>query len=321
MNFEGVSMKDLYGRKIDYMRISLTDQCPFACYYCKTEEVKPNLNKNLLSYEELYRIVEVAVSLDIVKFKITGGEPTLRKGYIDFIEKIKQIPKLEQVTLTTNGACFTHQDLIRLKQIGIDGINFSIDSLDPVEFFGITKQNCLKTVLKNLEDAYQLGIKVKINSVVDETFTYKRGNQLIHYALDHSIPLRFIEYMPLNQKQNNPMFHLFQSELKKHYQIHSTSKTYGNGPARYFFFDDFLTPIGFIEALSHQFCDSCNRLRLSCEGKIQMCLFYPDQIDLKSVLNDPEKIQLKMKEAIHLKPKQHHFNEEISKTKMNQIGG
>ena len=96
---------------------------------------------------------------------------------------------------------------------------------------------------------------------------------------------------------------------------------YGNGPARYFFFDDFLTPIGFIGALSHQFCDSCNRLRLSCEGKIQMCLFYHDQIDLKNVLNDPEKIQLKMKEAIYLKPKQHHFNEEISKTKMNQIGG
>ena len=174
-------MLDLYQRKIDYMRISITDRCHFQCTYCKSDHPQKLKHQDILSYEQLLFIVDQAIQLGINKFKITGGEPTLRKDYLLFIKELKK--RNVQVTLTTNGSLFTKNDLDSLKEIGIDGINFSIDTLDPKEYFLLTQQDCLATVLDNLFYAYQLKIPVKINCVMDDTFHLKRLNDLLQYVL------------------------------------------------------------------------------------------------------------------------------------------
>ncbi len=147
-------MLDLYQRKIDYMRISITDRCHFQCAYCKSDHPRKLKHQDILSYEQLLLIVDQAIQLGINKFKITGGEPTIRKDYLFFIKELKK--RNVQVTLTTNGSLFTKEDLDCLKEIGIDGINFSIDTLDLKEYFLLTQQDCLGTVLDNLFYAYKL---------------------------------------------------------------------------------------------------------------------------------------------------------------------
>ena len=170
-------MLDSYQRKIDYMRISITDRCHFQCAYCKSDYPRKLKHQDILSYEQLLLIVDQAIQLGINKFKITGGEPTIRKDYLFFIKELKK--REVEVTLTTNGSLFTKKDLDCLKEIGIDGINFSIVTLELREYFLLTRQDCLETDLDNLFYAYQLKIPVKINCVMDDTFHLKRLNDLL----------------------------------------------------------------------------------------------------------------------------------------------
>ena len=313
-------MQDSFGRNINYMRISLTDRCNYACYYCKPDISKHLCHSDILTYEQLLDICRCAITLGITRFKITGGEPTLRKGYIDFIRRLKELDGVEQVTLTTNGSLFSFTDLDELKKIGLDCINFSIDTLDESEYLKICKKNNLKKVLSNLEYAYQIGIVVKVNCVVDNLFSLSRFESLLEMIKDKKIAVRFIELMPLNKEQRNQKMRDVLHYLKK-YPIQESLDKLGNGPAHYYTINGYQGYVGFIEALHHKFCHQCNRLRLTSTGKIKPCLFYEEMHDLKPYLNNEKQLRLHLEKAIELKPKEHHFEEGVSYTKMNEIGG
>lgn len=314
-------MQDLFGRNINYMRISLTDRCNYACYYCKPDISKHLCHSDILTYEQILDICRCAVSLGITRFKITGGEPTLRKGYIDFIRRLKELEGVEQVTLTTNGSLFSFTDLDELKKIGLDCINFSIDTLDESEYLKICKKNNLKKVLWNLEYAYKIGISVKVNCVVDNLFSLSRFESMLELIKDKKIALRFIELMPLKYSDRNTKMNELIEYVQKNYILNVYDHKLGNGPAHYYKITDYQGYIGFIEALHNKFCQDCNRVRLSSVGRLKLCLFHMDGVDLKPYLNDLEELQKTMNFWIFKKPKEHHFEEEHSLTVMNEIGG
>ena len=314
-------MQDLFGRNINYMRISLTDRCNYACYYCKPDISKHLCHSDILTYEQILDICRCAVSLEITRFKITGGEPTLRKGYIDFIRRLKELEGVEQVTLTTNGSLFSFTDLDELKKIGLDCINFSMDTLDESEYLKICKKNNLKKVLWNLEYAYKIGISVKVNCVVDNLFSLSRFESMLELIKDKKIALRFIELMPLKYSDRNTKMNELIEYVQKNYILNVYDHKLGNGPAHYYKITDYQGYIGFIEALHNKFCQDCNRVRLSSVGRLKLCLFHMDGVDLKPYLNDLEELQKTMAFWIFKKPKEHHFEEEHSLTVMNEIGG
>ena len=314
-------MQDSFGRNINYMRISLTDRCNYACYYCKPDISKHLCHSDILTYEQILDICRCAVSLGITRFKITGGEPTLRKGYIDFIRRLKELEGVEQVTLTTNGSLFSFTDLDELKKIGLDCINFSMDTLDESEYLKICKKNNLKKVLWNLEYAYKIGISVKVNCVVDNLFSLSRFESMLELIKDKKIALRFIELMPLKYSDRNTKMNELIEYVQKNYILNVYDHKLGNGPAHYYKIMDYQGYIGFIEALHNKFCQDCNRVRLSSVGRLKLCLFHMDGVDLKPYLNDLEELQKTMNFWIFKKPKEHHFEEEHSLTVMNEIGG
>lgn len=314
-------MQDSFGRNINYMRISLTDRCNYACYYCKPDISKHLCHSDILTYEQLLDICRCAITLGITRFKITGGEPTLRKGYIDFIRRLKELDGVEQVTLTTNGSLFSFTDLDELKKIGLDCINFSIDTLDESEYLKICKKNNLKKVLSNLEYAYQIGIPVKVNCVVDNLFSLSRFESMLELIKDKKIALRYIELMPLKYSDRNSKMNEFIEYVQKNYTLNAYNNKLGNGPAHYYTIPEFQGYIGFIEALHNKFCGQCNRVRLSSVGRLKLCLFHMDGVDLKPYLNNLEELEKVMREWIFKKPKEHHFEEEHSSTVMNEIGG
>lgn len=314
-------MQDSFGRNINYMRISLTDRCNYACYYCKPDIAKHLCHSDILTYEQLLNICRCAITLGITRFKITGGEPTLRKGYMDFIRRLKELDGVEQVTLTTNGSLFSYDDLDKLKQIGLDCINFSIDTFDESEYLKICKKNNLKKVLSNLEYAYQIGIFVKVNCVVDNLFSLSRFESMLELIKDKKIALRYIELMPLKYSDRNTKMNELIEYVQKNYTLNAYDHKLGNGPAHYYTIPEFQGYIGFIEALHNKFCGQCNRVRLSSVGRLKLCLFHSDGVDLKPYLNDLEELEKVMKEWIFKKPEEHHFEEEHSSTVMNEIGG
>lgn len=314
-------MQDSFGRNINYMRISLTDRCNYACYYCKPDISKHLCHSDILTYEQILDICRCAITLGITRFKITGGEPTLRKGYIDFIRRLKELDGVEQVTLTTNGSLFSFTDLDELKKIGLDCINFSMDTLDETEYLKICKKNNLKKVLLNLEYAYKIGISVKVNCVVDNLFSFTRFESMLELIKDKKIALRFIELMPLKYSDRNTKMNELIEYVQKNYILNVYDHKLGNGPAHYYKITDYQGYIGFIEALHNKFCEDCNRVRLSSVGRLKLCLFHMDGVDLKPYLNDLEELQKTMNFWIFKKPKEHHFEEEHSLTVMNEIGG
>ena len=314
-------MLDSFNREINYMRISITVRCNYACYYCKPEVSKHLKHGDILTYEQILEICKCAVHLGITRFKITGGEPTIRKGYIHFIQQLKQLPGVEQVTLTSNGSLFSQTDLDTLKQIGIDGINFSIDTLNENEYQKICKNDTLKTVLSNLNYAYDIGIPIKINCVVDHTFSITRFESMLELTKDKKIPLRFIELMPLKYNEKNNKMETFIKYVSKQYDLKEYSEKLGNGPAHYYTISGYAGYIGFIEALHYKFCSTCNRVRLSSVGQLKLCLFHLDGVNLKPYLNDLKELEKVMRHWIYKKPKEHHFEREHSFTIMNEIGG
>ena len=213
------------------------------------------------------------------------------------------------------------KDLDELKKIGLDCINFSIDTLDEAEYLKICKKNNLKKVLLNLEYAYEIGIGVKVNCVVDNLFSFSRFESMLELIKDKKIALRFIELMPLKNSDRNTKMNELIEYVQKNYTLNAYDKKLGNGPAHYYTIPEFQGYIGFIEALHNKFCSECNRVRLSSVGRLKLCLFHMDGVDLKPYLNNLEELEKVMREWIFKKPKEHHFEEEHSSTVMNEIGG
>lgn len=324
-------MLDKFSRKIDYLRISVTDKCNLRCVYCMPKEgITYMEHEELLTFEEILRICQLAGKLGIKKIKITGGEPLVRRGIIDLIRKIKAISDIHQVTLTTNGILLDKymDDLV---EIGLDGINISLDCTGEEDYKSITRVDAFEQVIKGIETSVHSGIPTKINCVPIKELN---GNQIVkiaEIAKTYAVDIRFIELMPIGYGK---VYHSIPNEeimelLKEEYgALESTHIKRGNGPAIYYQANGFKGNIGFISAVSHGFCDDCNRIRLTCDGLLKLCLHYNKGLSLKDLMRNgmtDEKLMECIMEAVYSKPVSHNFNgqeeSEWENKKMYQIGG
>lgn len=330
-------MQDNYGRTIDYMRISLTDRCNLRCRYCMPDGIELVSMQQILTYEEIELICRVVAEEGIRKLKVTGGEPLVRKGCPELIGRLKKIPGIEQVTLTTNGVLLS-EDLPKLIENELDAVNISLDTLDAAKYEQITGKDKLKEVLQGISDALDAGIPVKINSVLQRGLNDNEWLDLAQLTLKYPLDVRFIELMPIGYGKmseavyNDELLERFRQEYP---EIVTDESVHGNGPAVYYKIPGAKGSIGFISAMHGKFCNHCNRIRLTSQGKIKPCLCFGESIDLAKILKDSEyqkldpeqkkeTLRLALEKAIRMKPENHRFEnpEEITEhKKMIEIGG
>lgn len=325
-------MLDKLNRKIDYLRISVIDRCNLRCVYCMPEEgVESIPHEEILTYDEILRICETVSQLGIKKIKITGGEPLVRKDIVNLIRDIKNLDKIEQVTLTTNGILL-YDMLDDLYDAGIDAINISLDTLKEDNFKQITRRDGLEKVLMAIDKAYNLGIRVKINCLAIRDFNINELADIANFAKDREIDVRFIELMPIGfgkkytQIDNDEILSILESNFGT---FEPVTEKRGNGPAKYYKNKDMKGCIGFISAISHEFCESCNRIRLTSSGFLKLCLHYNKGIDLKAPIRSgisDEDLKVLIHDTIWNKPLSHKFGhtngeKDIEVKNMVQIGG
>lgn len=323
-------MLDRYGRVINYLRISVTDRCNLRCCYCMPEGVQDVGMKNILTFEEIWEIVRTGVSLGITHIRITGGEPLVRKGCVDLIRGIREIPGVETITMTTNGVLLGNYGK-QLKEVGVDGVNISLDTLNPEEFYKITGKRELQEVLAGIRAAKTAGLPVKLNAVNRKELD---PIPLVRYAQEENLPLRFIEMMPVGYgkkyvgRSNEELRETLEAVCGKAECMTNREELsrMGSGPAVYYQFSDLKVPVGFISAIHGKFCDTCNRVRLTAEGYLKLCLCYDEGEDLRRVLREGEKENLRtiMEQTIFRKPAAHCFEHPAEMTEtheMVKIGG
>ncbi|MBR5430403.1 MAG: GTP 3',8-cyclase MoaA [Firmicutes bacterium] len=327
-------MIDKFGRTIDYVRLSVTDRCNLRCLYCMPEcGVEQLSHTQIMRFEEMLRLCRVLSGLGVVKFKVSGGEPLVRRGVCDFIRDLKQLPGVEQVTLTTNGVLL-RQHLAELKQAGVDGINISLDTLNEFTYRELTRQGDIDSVLEGLQAAQAARIcPLKLNVVLLKGKNDQELETLAALARDMELSVRFIELMPIGL---GTVYEPVTGEealarLTKAYgRPEQFDKPLGNGPAVYYSFPGFKGKIGLINAVSHAFCSSCNRVRLTSDGVLKLCLQYDIGADLLTPLrqgaSDAE-LQRLIRQAVAQKPEKHVFDRESGQIdnreikNMNAIGG
>lgn len=322
-------MRDDYGRTIDYLRISLTDRCNLRCVYCMPEDgVEKLTHCDILSYEEIVRIVRVLAGMGLAKIKLTGGEPLVRLGAADFVAQLKEIPGIQNVTMTSNGillpACAE-----QLRENGLDGVNISLDTMDPARYRAITRHGVLQDALAGLDAALAAGIpSVKVNCVVAEGLNEQDVLDVAALARDRAIQVRFIEMMPLGL--GHAYTAVDNSTVRRQLEtafgpMTPWSKPMGNGPAVYHALDGFEGKIGFISAVGSCFCASCNRVRLTADGFLKPCLHAETGVYLKTILQkeDDALLRTALIEAIKTKPEAHRFFQAGGgeQRMMSQIGG
>lgn len=321
-------MKDLYGRTIDYMRISITDRCNLRCRYCMPDGIEWIPMDEILTYEQIETVCRVAVSLGINKFKITGGEPLVRKGCPELIGSIKQIPGVEQVTITTNGILLKEQ-LDRLILAGVDGVNVSLDTLDAEKFKQITGFDLLDRVEASIQSAVAKGLRVKINTVLQSGVNEDEWKGLMDLAKDQRLDVRFIEMMPIGYGKKSRMISnsdLLKQMKERYPQMEPDMARHGNGPAVYYQIPGFQGGIGFISAIHGKFCGSCNRIRMTSTGELKACLCYQESVSLRDAVRqgDLEEVKRLIELTISKKPEMHCFEKVDSITESRQmvkIGG
>lgn len=326
-------MNDSYGRTIDYLRVSVTDRCNEHCLYCMPEGYRGWAQKeDHLTKDELLRIVEAAVRLGFRKFRITGGEPLIRRDIIEILERIWMLPGVEALGLSTNGSRLSAL-APAIKRAGVRSINISLDALDPAIYHRITGGN-LQTVLDGIEAARLQNFEViKLNCVLMRGVNESEIEPLIHYAAERGMPLRFIELMPVSQADvlHDPAF-LSVSELMSRLQTTGTliplpDYQIGHGPAKYYNYHASGLPepakLGFIGALTTpHFCETCNKLRLTADGKLRPCLGRVGEIDLLAALRLGEDTLQHLQMAIANKPENHEFADDYEPNRpMTAIGG
>lgn len=325
-------MKDSFDREIDYLRISVTDRCNLRCTYCMPEEgINCMKHEDILRFEEIYKIVKVCTKVGIKKVKITGGEPLVRRGVLHLVKDIKLMDGIEQVTLTTNGVLITKYKEEILNS-NLDGINISLDSLNRDTYSKITRRDNLEDVLKGIQFCLDMGIKTKINCVVMKQTNSKELVNIANLAKDKDLCVRFIELMPIGIGQQNETISnkdVFMLCEEKFGKLIPDDKKHGNGPAVYYKPKDFVGSIGFISALSNCFCKDCNRIRLTADGFLKLCLQYDSGINVKKLVRSgTSSVELAkiLREQIYKKPRQHSFEDYTDKNHieckiMSQIGG
>lgn len=331
---------DNLGREISYLRVSITDRCNYRCIYCKPEEQFEFIpHEEILRYEEIVEIIEEAVNLGVTKVRITGGEPLARKGVVDFIKKLREIKKLEDISLTTNGF-FLSEYAEKLKDAGLNRVNISLDSLQEEKYKKITRGGSLEKALKGIDSALKAGLlPIKINTVLIRGINDDEVEDFVRLTLGRPLNIRFIEFMPSGEELKDNYRNKFISVLEikesltEKYSFRPIDINSGNGPAKYYQIKGGQGTIGFITALSQHFCKTCNRIRLTSEGKLRPCLFSNKEVDIKQAIRNTKTddkiirskiIRNNIREAINIKPEGHKLNKKFSNRdffKMSKIGG
>lgn len=320
----GLYLKDLYGREIDYLRISVTDLCNLRCQYCMPKGGVCKLeHSDVLTIEEFYEIASAFVSLGVKKIRITGGEPLVKNGIVELVEKISSLG-IEDLAMTTNGLLL-EEYAEDLKKSGLNRVNISLDTLDRQKYSEITRGGDLFKVLKGIEEAKRVGLTpIKINTVLIGDFNIDEIENFVYITKEEKIDVRFIELMPIGEASDwakekfvsNNMILDHVPELVKTEALDPSS------PAIYYKLPDGKGKVGIINPISCKFCDACNRVRLTSTGKLKLCLHSDDEIDLRDVLKSGGDLKEVIKTAILKKPEEHHLEEgQIIKRNMNEIGG
>lgn len=307
---------DQFDRRVDYIRLSITDRCDFRCQYCMAEEMTFLPREEVLSLEECARLVRLFVRMGVRKVRITGGEPLVRKNAMWLFEEIGHLPGLEECVLTTNGSQL-EKYASTLKAAGVKRINISIDSLQAVRFRNITRIGELSKVLAGLEAARAVGFEnIKINTVLMRGINDDEAEALVRFAIEKQIDISFIEEMPLGEVNhdreqscvsNADTLATLQSKFSLSPSTHHTG-----GPARYWQVNGHPTRIGFISPHSHNFCESCNRVRITCKGELFLCLGQEHKIDLLPLLRkhptDDQPLVDAILHGMRIKPQGHDFD-------------
>ena len=309
------ALVDQFGRTITYVRISVTDRCDFRCVYCMSEDMEFLPRQQVLSLEEIARIARIFRELGVEKIRLTGGEPLVRKGIVKLVEDIGGLG-LNDLAMTTNGSQLPHM-AHDLRAAGMDRLNISLDSLDAEKFRSITRTGDLNKVIRGIDTAVEAGFKgIKLNSVIMKNRNDHEVLDLVEFARSRGIDISFIEEMPLGEISDHTRDETFCSSdevreiIEQRYDlIPSTADT--GGPSRYFQMADSPSKVGFISPHTHNFCDDCNRVRLTVEGRLLLCLGNEHSKDLKGLMRrypeDDEPIREAIISAMDLKPKEHHF--------------
>lgn len=307
---------DRFGRQVSYVRLSVTDRCDFRCVYCMAEEMTFLPRSEILSLEELALIGRAFVELGVSKIRLTGGEPLVRKNIGELVRELRPLPGLRELVMTSNGSRLA-QFAPELGEAGIDRINISLDSLRPDRFREITRVGNLADVLAGIEAARSAGFhRIKLNAVILQGRNDDEILDLVRFARARALDLSFIEEMPLGQIDEHDRALSFCSSdsiraiIEAVYPLAPSTESSG-GPARYYRMQDCDTRIGFISPHSHNFCHLCNRVRVTVEGKLLLCLGNEHSADLRAVLRDSggsvDAIKTVIVAAMALKPERHHF--------------
>lgn len=318
-------MKDYLNREINYMRLSVTDRCNLKCFYCRPSDDNDFLPyEDLLTYEELLKLIQMALELGITRFRLTGGEPLLRPGLDKFIEQIKSIPGIEDLSLTTNGVLLENH-LESLWRAGLRRINISLDTLDPKKYAAITGSDLLEKVIRSIKKALEWGFHpVKLNVVLLKGIN-EEIDDFVALAYDWPLHIRFIELMSFSSSEDYFISaEKVLAKLKAKGQLKLVELP-GSGPARYYQLPGMKGSLGFITPYSDHFCGRCNRLRISARGELRTCLFSSETYDLKKLIRggaSHQEIKRFIQMALTQKPKSWHWvQNKKKKENMRQIGG
>ena len=319
-------MVDRFGRTIDYMRLSITDRCNLRCRYCMPPGGPKVERREILRYEEFLQVAAAAAAVGITKFKVTGGEPLVRRGCVRFLRQLKALPGVDAVSLTTNGVLLAPL-VPELADLGLDGVNISLDTPVRPEFAAITGFDRLDAVLAGIRASVSAGLRTKLNCVLLPG-SGERVVSLARFAAEAPIDVRFIEVMPIGagRQASGPGGDEVLERLRAVWpDLRPAAEVRGNGPAAYYASGALTGRIGIIGPLSRPFCERCNRVRLTSTGQLKPCLCYEQGTDLRRVLRErPECLAEALAGAILEKPRAHCFGDAGGVTEqknMNQIGG
>ena len=325
-------LSDPFGRKITYLRLSVTDRCDFRCVYCMAEEMTFLPRAQLCTLEELAEIGAAFCELGVSQIRLTGGEPLIRRNVQSLLHRLGKLPNLQDLTLTTNGSHLGRY-AGDLKQAGINRINVSLDTLDPQRFKALSRTGDLQVVLDGLAEAKAQGFgKIKLNAVVLRNRNFDEVTHLVEFAHSNQFDISFIEEMPLGHISEHGRQKEFVSSqeiidrLRHNFAIQPSQYQTG-GPSRYWQIAGSQTQVGFISPHSNNFCVDCNRVRVSAEGKLLLCLGNEHSVDLKAIIRahpgDRERLKHAIVQAITIKPERHHFqHDDVQIVRfMNTTGG
>lgn len=307
---------DKYGRCVDYIRLSVTDRCDFRCIYCMAEEMTFLPKHQVLTLEEIYQVAEAFTQSGVDKIRITGGEPLVRKNIMFLIEKLGKLSGLNELLLTTNGSQL-EKLAGSLRDAGVNRINISLDSLNADKFKAMTRTGKLDKVLKGIETAVATGFdSIRLNTVILKGHNDHEILNLLEYAMGLGINIAYIEEMPLGDVSDHERLQtmysndIVRSVINERYPLTPVKMTTA-GPSRYYRIDSHTTKVGFISPVSHNFCETCNRVRVTVEGRLLLCLGNEHSVDLRKVLRenpgDSNFLKRTIVEAMDIKPLKHYF--------------